>query len=188
MTDRAKIANVRSMLDQKQGKARRRVAKGGRELVPTGRRVGGSNQLRAANDSVSIADRARAELANMEEAKLFSDRQLELLGIVHPRSKDRALVDARSQLGAATARRLDQDGAGFLGDLSDLIRRAAVGDYHLADQPVRRALHQRRQRRHQGIRGVQGGDDDREGRAHRAAARMASTWAAVEFTKAKPSA
>ena len=98
MTDRAKIANVRSMLDQKQGKSRRRVAKGGRELVPTGRRQGGGTQLRAANDSVSLADRARAELQNMEEAKLFSDRQLELLGIVHPRSKDRALVDAFRQL------------------------------------------------------------------------------------------
>jgi len=98
MTDRAKIANVRSMLDQQQGKSRRRVSKGGRELVPTGRRIGGSTQLRAANDSVSLADRARAELANMEEAKLFSDRQLELLGIVHPRSKDRALVDAFRQL------------------------------------------------------------------------------------------
>jgi len=98
MTDRAKIANVRSMLDQQQGKSRRRVGKAGRELVPTGRREGGSTQLRAANDSVSLADRARAELANMEEAKLFSDRQLELLGIVHPRSRERALVDAFRQL------------------------------------------------------------------------------------------
>lgn len=98
MTDRAKIANVRSMLDQKQGKSRRRAGKVGRELVPTGSRQGGGTQLRAANDSVSIADRARAELANMQEAKLFSDRQLELLGIVHPRCKDRALVDAFRQL------------------------------------------------------------------------------------------
>ncbi len=98
MTDRAKFANVRSMLDQQQGKSERRSRKSGRAMVPVGRTTGGSNQLRAANDSVSLADRARADLANMEEAKLFSDRQLDLLGIIHPRSKNRDMVDAMRQL------------------------------------------------------------------------------------------
>lgn len=99
MTDRAKIANVRSMLEQQQGKSSRRQGKLNRSLVPVQRNgQGGSTQLRAANDSVSLADRARADLANMEEAKLFSDRQLELLGIVHPRLKNRALVDSMRQL------------------------------------------------------------------------------------------
>lgn len=98
MTDRAKFANVRSMLDQKQGKSDRRSRKSGRSMVPLGKSTGGSNQLRAANDSVSLADRARADLANMEELRVFTDRQLDMLGIVHPRSKNRYMVDAMRQL------------------------------------------------------------------------------------------
>ncbi len=99
MTDRAKIANVRSMLEQQQGKSDRRSRKTGRSMVPLSRPGDGNRtQLRAANDSVSLADKARADLANMEEAKLFSDRQLDLLGIVHPRSTSRAMVDAMRQL------------------------------------------------------------------------------------------
>lgn len=98
MTDRAKFANVRSMLDQQRDKSERRERKGGRAMVPLGKTSGGSNQLRAANDSVSLADRARADLANMEEARLFSDRQLDVLGIVHPRSRNRDMVDAMRQL------------------------------------------------------------------------------------------
>ncbi len=98
MTDRAKFANVRSMLDQQRDKSERRHRKGGRSMVPLGKSSGGSNQLRAANDSVSLADRARADLANMEEARLFSDRQLDVLGIIHPRSKNRDMVDAMRQL------------------------------------------------------------------------------------------
>ncbi len=99
MTDRAKIANVRSIVEQQQGKRIRRDRKGtGRSMVPVNRTTQGRTNLRAAADSVSLADKARADLANMEEAKLFSDRQLELLGIVHPRSKNRPLVDAMRQL------------------------------------------------------------------------------------------
>ena len=98
MTDRAKFANVRSMLDQQRDKSERRSRKGGRSMVPLTQSSGGSNQLRAANDSVSLADRARADLANMEEARLFSDRQLDVLGIIHPRSKNRDMVDAMRQL------------------------------------------------------------------------------------------
>ena len=99
MTDRAKIANVRSIVQQQQGKRLRRSRKEtGRSMVPVNRTTQGRTNLKAASDSVSLADKARADLANMEEAKLFSDRQLELLGIVHPRSKNRALVDAMRQL------------------------------------------------------------------------------------------
>lgn len=99
MTDRAKIANVRSIVQQQQGKRTRRKRKeGGRSMVPVNRTTSGRTNLSMANDSVSLADKARADLANMEEAKLFSDRQLELLGIVHPRSKNRGLVDAMRQL------------------------------------------------------------------------------------------
>lgn len=99
MTDRAKIANVRSIVQQQQGKRIRRDRKQtGRSMVPVNRTTQGRTNLKAANDSVSLADKARADLANMEEAKLFSDRQLELLGIVHPRSKNRGLVDAMRQL------------------------------------------------------------------------------------------
>jgi len=99
MTDRAKIANVRSIVQQQQGKRTRRKRKeNGRSMVPVNRTTSGRTNLSTANDSVSLADKARADLANMEEAKLFSDRQLELLGIVHPRSKNRGLVDAMRQL------------------------------------------------------------------------------------------
>jgi Mrp family chromosome partitioning ATPase len=99
MTDRAKIANVRSMVEQQQGKSLRRKRKAGRSLVPLGRKPSGnSTQLKAANDSVSLADKARADLANMDEPLLFNHRQLELLGIIHPRSRNRAMVDAMRQL------------------------------------------------------------------------------------------
>lgn len=101
MTDRAKFANVKSMLEQQQGKSERRSLKTGHSLVPVTQDrapVRGRNQLRAANDSVSLADRARADLANMDEPKLFSDKQLDLLGIVHPRTKDKTMVDAMRQL------------------------------------------------------------------------------------------
>lgn len=98
MTDRAKFANVRSMLEQQQGKSDRRGRKVGRSMVPVSSSARGNHQLRAANDSVSLADRARADLANMDEPRIFTDKQLDLLGIVHPRSKDRAMVDAMRQL------------------------------------------------------------------------------------------
>jgi len=100
MTDRAKIANVRSIIEKQDGKNKRRQAKpASRAMVPVERQAEPqSRQLKAANDSVSLQDRARADLANMEEVRLFSDRTLEQLGIVHPRSKNRALVDAMRQL------------------------------------------------------------------------------------------
>jgi len=99
MTDRAKIANVRSIVQQQQGKRLRRNRKEtGRDMVPVNRTIQGRTNLSPTTDSVSLADKARSDLANMEEAKLFSDRQLDLLGIVHPRSQNRALVDAMRQL------------------------------------------------------------------------------------------
>lgn len=98
MTDRAKVANVRSMLEQKQGKSDRRSRKTGRSMVPVSPSTGGSRQLRAANDSVSLAEKARADLANMNEPVIFTARQLDLLGIIHPRTKNKAMVDAMRQL------------------------------------------------------------------------------------------
>ncbi len=99
MTDRAKIANVRSILQQQQGKSdRRNLKSAGRSMIALGKTTSGSKEVKKLNDSVSISDRARADLANMEDSKLFSDRQLDMLGIVHPRSKDRRMVDAMRQL------------------------------------------------------------------------------------------
>jgi len=99
MTDRAKIANVRSIVEQTQTKGTRRAVKQSRDLVPVARvDARGGNQLKVAPDSVSLADRHTAELANMEEARLFTDRELELLGVVHPRLENRALVDSMRQL------------------------------------------------------------------------------------------
>ena len=99
MTDRSIIANVRSITEQSGGKAQRRSAKVGRQMVKVARaEQGGSTQLRAADSSVGLADRARAELARMNDEKLFSDAQLDKLGIVHPRTSNRALVDSLRQL------------------------------------------------------------------------------------------
>jgi len=103
MTDRSKIANVLSIRDHSQRKATRRQQKSNRRdnaLVPLEPSAdsGGSRELRAANDAVSLFEKERSELANMGEIKLFSDRQLEHLGIVHPRSKNRKMVDAMRQL------------------------------------------------------------------------------------------
>lgn len=100
MTDRAKIANVRSIVEQKQSKGQRRAAKQGRDMVPVGRvsTSSGDGDLRVAPNSVTLADQHAAEMANMEEARLFTDRELELLGVVHPRLKSRPLVDSMRQL------------------------------------------------------------------------------------------
>jgi len=111
MTDLAKIANIRSILENTNRKAARRDIKrnAGNALVPVANRAPrGDRELTASNDAITLADRAsfdlaradreRLELARMEEAKLFSDRQLERLGIVHPRSKNRGLVDAMRRL------------------------------------------------------------------------------------------
>lgn len=98
MTNRAKDMNVQSILDQLPKKVARRTLKNLHSMVPQVADNVGSTALRAANDSVSLADRARADIANMSDERLFSDRQLDLLGIVHPRSKNRAMVDAMRQL------------------------------------------------------------------------------------------
>ncbi len=57
-----------------------------------------SRDLQAINDAVNRAEQERKELALMEDSKLFSDRQLDQLGIVHPRSANRAVVDSIRQL------------------------------------------------------------------------------------------
>jgi len=98
MNERSKAANVKSMMGHKAERSVRREFNEGQSMVPSQKKQQGSTQLRAANDSVSLADRARADIANMADEKLFSDRQLDLLGIVHPRSKNRAMVDAMRQL------------------------------------------------------------------------------------------
>ncbi|PID59925.1 MAG: hypothetical protein CSB44_12265 [Gammaproteobacteria bacterium] len=98
MTDRAKIANVRSVLQQQQGKAQRRHLKRERSMVPLGSSDSRRRDIRRGNDSISLAEKARADLANMEEARVFTDRQLDLLGIVHPRSGNHAMVDSMRQL------------------------------------------------------------------------------------------
>lgn len=98
MSDRSKAENVKSILGQTPNKKARRAMKEGQAMVPRSADRSGSTALRAANDSVSLADRARADIANMSDERLFSDRQLDLLGIVHPRSKNRAMVDAMRQL------------------------------------------------------------------------------------------
>jgi len=96
MTDRAKIANVRSIIEQTQTKGERRVAKQSQALVPVARNR--TKQLREAAKSVNLVERQTLELTKMEEARLFTDRELERLGIVHPRLKSHVMVDAIRQL------------------------------------------------------------------------------------------
>lgn len=98
MTQRSRTANVKSILGQAQDKTSRRAMKERQSMVTRSVGQTGSKDLCAANDSVSLADRARADIANMSDERLFSDRQLDLLGIVHPRSKNRDMVDAMRQL------------------------------------------------------------------------------------------
>lgn len=98
MTERPVLANVRSIKAQTDGKNARRSAKAERQLVPVGKSTRSGTQLRSSNESVGLADRARAELQRMSDEKLFSDPQLDKLGIVHPRSRNRPLVDAFRQL------------------------------------------------------------------------------------------
>jgi len=76
VNERSKVANVKSMMGQNAVKPIRRELNEGQSMVPSQKKQEGSKQLRAANDSVSLADRARA----------------------HPRSKNRAMVDAMRQL------------------------------------------------------------------------------------------
>jgi len=91
MTDnRARIANVRSILENTQRKQRRRARK------------------RETQAMVSLATpQAQGELLNpstesevgfMQDPRLFTDKQLERIGVVHPRSKNRALVDSLRQM------------------------------------------------------------------------------------------
>ncbi len=98
MTDRSRIANVRSIIEQTEGKAARRGSKNGRNLVPVTRRRQERTRGSDERDLVSVDDRARAELQSMEEGKLFTERQLDLLGIIHPKSRNRGLIDALRQL------------------------------------------------------------------------------------------
>lgn len=58
----------------------------------------GSRDLQAINDAVNLAEMERHELSQMQESKLFSDRQLDQLGIIHPRSRNRPVVDSIRQL------------------------------------------------------------------------------------------
>lgn len=102
MTDRSKIVNILSIREQSERKTSRRKAKvnpSGQELVPVVEPIVESEEKQqAANDAISIYERDRSDLANMGETRLFSDRQLDQLGIVHPRSRNRPMVDAMRQL------------------------------------------------------------------------------------------
>jgi len=98
VANRSNAANVKPILDEAPESATDQKIKEGQSIVPRVEKQSGSKALRAANDSVSLADRARADISNMSDERLFSDRQLDLLGIVHPRSKNRAMVDAMRQL------------------------------------------------------------------------------------------
>ncbi|MFK8081556.1 MAG: CpsD/CapB family tyrosine-protein kinase [Granulosicoccus sp.] len=97
MTDRAKFANVRSMIEQQQEKSVRRKKKLSRSMVPVSS-PGSGHHLKAANDSVTLAEIARADLAKMDEPRLFNDQQLDQLGIVHPRTRNKLLVESMRQL------------------------------------------------------------------------------------------
>lgn len=74
----------------------------GNSMIPVDVRGNAANSssrdLQAVNDAVLLAERERKELALMEDKKLFSDRQLDQLGIVHPRSPNRPVVDSIRQL------------------------------------------------------------------------------------------
>jgi len=98
MNEKSNAEEVSSMMEDDATEQAHPEIKDDQSMVVSEKQTSGSRQLRAANESVSLADIARADISNMSDEKLFSDRQLDLLGIVHPRSKNRAMVDAMRQL------------------------------------------------------------------------------------------
>jgi len=98
MNEQSNAEKVSSMMEDDATEQAHPEIKDDQSMVVSEQQTSGSRQLRAANESVSLADIARADISNMSDEKLFSDRQLDLLGIVHPRSKNRAMVDAMRQL------------------------------------------------------------------------------------------
>ena len=91
MTDnRARNANVLSIVENMQRKQRRRVKKrAARDLVTVEQQESQGEILKPSTES---------EVGFMEDPRLFSDKQLEKIGVVHPRSKNRALVDSLRQM------------------------------------------------------------------------------------------
>jgi len=98
VNQQSKAANIKSIMGARANQAAASSKAANQSMIPRAARKQGSKQLRAANNSVNLAEQARADISNMQDNKLFSDRQLDLLGIVHPRSKNRAMVDAMRQL------------------------------------------------------------------------------------------
>ncbi len=91
MTDnRARNANVLSIVENMQRKQRRRVKKrAARDLLSVTPEESQGEILKPSTES---------EVGFMEDPRLFSDKQLEKIGVVHPRSKNRALVDSLRQM------------------------------------------------------------------------------------------
>ena len=92
MTDnRARNENVLSIVENMQRKQRRRVKKrAAKELVTVAQETASQGEI--------LKPGTESEIGFMEDPRLFSDKQLEKIGIVHPRSKNRALVDSLRQM------------------------------------------------------------------------------------------
>ncbi len=90
MTDnRARMANVLSIAENTQRKKTRRIRKSkiSNELATV--TIQTKNEVNPGSES---------EVGFMQDPRLFSEKQLEQIGVVHPRSKNRVLVDSLRQM------------------------------------------------------------------------------------------
>lgn len=104
MTDnRARMANILSIAENRQRKQNRRV----RKKAPTSTKHSTTTSapvtipvvpVRKSQKQAVVEHNSESEVGYMEDPRLFSEKQLEKLGIVHPRSKNRALLDSIRQI------------------------------------------------------------------------------------------
>ena len=105
MTDnRARMANVLSIAQNTERKQKRRVRK--KRVADNGQSTAASavGEPKALQTSVEVQSQAigerlpEAEVGLMQEPRLFSDKQLEQIGVVHPRSENETLIDSLRQV------------------------------------------------------------------------------------------
>ncbi len=90
------MANVLSIAENTQRKRTRRVKKTKTANPQISKKTIGPKD--ASQKGEILTRNKETEVGFMEDPRLFSDKQLERIGVVHPRSKNRALVDSFRQM------------------------------------------------------------------------------------------
>lgn len=102
MTDnRARMANILSIAENRQRKQKRRVKKktisSTKAATPT-TSLKSQVPVKKSQHQAVVEHNSESEVGYMDDPRLFSEKQLDKLGIVHPRSKNRALLDSIRQI------------------------------------------------------------------------------------------